>query len=107
MNHYPLNTKCLKKKFFNTKPLINLKNSLKISLSQDPCCSYNKQNNLPRARCENSVSKKYDRKIPVRNSKTFCDTRLRSLARRPWNSLLSKQLKTVISYVKFKEDAPT
>ena len=106
MNHYPLNTKCLKKKNFNTKTLINLKNSLKISLSQDPYCSHNKQKNLPRAQCENSVSKKYDLKIPVRNSKTFGDNSLRSLALRLWNALLSKQIKTVTSYVKFKEYAP-
>ena len=34
-DHYPLNTKFLEKKFFNPKTLINFRNSLKISLSQD------------------------------------------------------------------------
>ena len=34
MDHYPLNTKFLKKNF-NPKTLINVRNSLKISLFQD------------------------------------------------------------------------
>ena len=52
---------------------------------------------------ENSVSKKYDLKIPIRNSVTFGDKSLRSLAPRVWNSL-PKQVKTETSYVKFKEE---
>ena len=32
--------------FFNPKTLINLRNYLKISLSQDPWCSHNKQKNF-------------------------------------------------------------
>ena len=52
---------------------------------------------------ENSVSKKYDLKIPIRNSVTFGDKSLRSLAPRVWNSL-PKQLKTETSYTKFKEE---
>ena len=52
---------------------------------------------------ENSVSKKYDLKIPIRNSVTFGEKSLRSLARRVWNSL-PKQGKTETSYVKFKEE---
>ena len=51
---------------------------------------------------ENSVSKKYELKIPIRNSVTFGDNSLRSLAPRVWNSL-PKQLKTETSFVKFKE----
>ena len=51
MDHYPLNTKFLKKKNFYPKTLINFRNSLKISLSQDPGCSDNKQRNLPRTQC--------------------------------------------------------
>ena len=49
---------------------------------------------------ENSVSKKYDSKIPIQNSVTFGDNSLRSLAPRV---SLPKQLKTETSYVKFKE----
>ena len=61
---------------------------------------------------ENSVSKKYDLKIPIRNSVTFGDKSLsvtfgdkslKSLATRVWNSL-PKQVKTETSYVKFKEE---
>ena len=52
---------------------------------------------------ENSVSKKYDLKIPTRNSVTFGDKSLRSLAPRVWNAL-PKQVKTETSYVKFKEE---
>ena len=52
---------------------------------------------------ENSVSKKYELKIPIRNSVTFGDNSLRSLAPRVWNSL-PKQLKTETSFVKFKEE---
>ena len=52
---------------------------------------------------ENSVSKKYDLKIPVQNCVTFGDKSLRSLAPRVWNSL-PKQLKTETSYTKFKEE---
>ena len=52
---------------------------------------------------ENSVSEKYDLKKPTRNSVTFGDNSLRSLAPRVWNSL-PKQLKTKSSYVKFKEE---
>ena len=51
----------------------------------------------------NSVSKKYDLKIPIQNSITFGDKSLRSLAPRVWNSL-PKQVKTETSYVKFKEE---
>ena len=47
---------------------------------------------------ENSVSKKYDLKIPIRNSVAFGDNSLRSLVPRVWNSL-PKQLKTETSYV--------
>ena len=47
---------------------------------------------------ENSVSTKYDLKIPIRNSVTFGDNSLRSLAPRVLNSL-PKQVKPV----KFKE----
>ena len=36
---------------------------------------------------ENSVSKKYDLKIPIQHSVTFGDKSLRSLAPRVWNSL--------------------
>ena len=50
---------------------------------------------------ENSISKKYILKIPIRNSVTFGDNSLRSLAPRVWNSL-PKQLKTETSSVKFK-----
>ena len=42
---------------------------------------------------ENSVSEKYDLKIPIRNSATFGENSLRYLAPRVWNSL-PKQLKT-------------
>ena len=52
---------------------------------------------------ENSVSKKYDLKIPIRNRVTFGDNSLRSLAPQVWN-FLPKQLKTETSYVKFKEE---
>ena len=52
---------------------------------------------------ENSASKKYDLKRPIRNSVTFGDNRLRSLAPRVFNSLPEK-LKTETSYVKFKEE---
>ena len=52
---------------------------------------------------ENSVSKKYDLEIPIRNSVTFGDKSLKSLAPRVWNSL-PKQVKTETSYVKFKEE---
>ena len=52
---------------------------------------------------ENSVSKKYDLKIPIRHSVTFGDKSLRSLAPRVWNSL-PKQVKTETSYVKCKEE---
>ena len=52
---------------------------------------------------ENSVSKKYDLKIPIRNSATFGENSLRSIAPRVWNSL-PEQLKTETSYVKFKEE---
>ena len=48
---------------------------------------------------ENSVSKKCDLKIPVRNSVTFGD---KSLTPRVWNSL-PKPVKTDTSYIKFKE----
>ena len=41
---------------------------------------------------KNSVSKKYDLKIPIRNSVTFGDNSLRSLASRVWD-FLPKQLK--------------
>ena len=51
---------------------------------------------------EISVSKKYDLKIRIRNSVTFGDKSLISLAPRVWNSL-PKQIKTETSYVKFKE----
>ena len=47
MDHYPLNIKFLKQKIFSPKSLINFKNSKKISLSQNPWCSHNKQKNLP------------------------------------------------------------
>ena len=50
---------------------------------------------------KNSVSKKYDLKIPIRNIVTFGDNS--SLAPRVWNSL-PKQLKTETSYTKFKEE---
>ena len=43
--------KLLKKNHFNPKTLQNIRNSLKISLSQDPWYSHNKQKNLPRAQC--------------------------------------------------------
>ena len=52
---------------------------------------------------ENSVSKKYELKIPIRNSVTFGDNSLRSLTSRVWNSL-PKQLKSETSFVKFKEE---
>ena len=52
---------------------------------------------------ENSVSKKYDLKIPIQNSVTLGDKSLRSLAPRVWNSL-PKQVKTETSYIKFKEE---
>ena len=51
----------------------------------------------------NSASKKYDLKIPIRNSVTCGDNGLRSLATRVWNSL-PQQLKTETSYLKFKEE---
>ena len=51
---------------------------------------------------ENSVSKKYDLKMLLGNKVTFGDNSLTSLVPRVWNSL-PKQLKTEISYVKFKE----
>ena len=50
-----------------------------------------------------SVSKKCGLKIPIRNSVTFGDSSLRSLAPRFCNSL-PKQLKNETSYVKFKEE---
>ena len=43
--------KFLKKTFFNPKALMNFRNSLKISLSQDPLCFHNKEKNLPRTQC--------------------------------------------------------
>ena len=52
---------------------------------------------------ENSVSKKYDLKVPIRNSVTFGDNSLRSLAPPVWNSL-PQQVKTETSYTKFKEE---
>ena len=52
---------------------------------------------------ENSISKRYDLEIPIRNSLTFGDNSLRSLASRVWNSL-PKQLKIETSSVKFKEE---
>ena len=52
---------------------------------------------------ENSVSRKYDLKIPVRNSVTYGDKSLRCLAPRVWNSLPLK-LKTENNYEKFKEE---
>ena len=52
---------------------------------------------------ENSISKKYDLKIPIRNSVTFGDKSLRSLAPRVLNSLL-KQVNTETFCVKFKEE---
>ena len=52
---------------------------------------------------ENSASKKYKLKIPIRNSVTFDGNSLRPLAPRVWNSL-PKQLKTETSFVKFKEE---
>ena len=51
---------------------------------------------------EKLVSKKYDLKIPIRNSVTFGDSSLKSLALPVWNSP-QKQLKTE-NYVKFKEE---
>ena len=45
---------------------------------------------------ENSVSKKYDLKIPKRNRLTFGDKSLRSLSPRVWDSL-PKQVKTETS----------
>ena len=51
MDHYPLNTKFMKKIFFETKTWTNFRNSLKVSLSQDPLCAHNKQKNLRRAQC--------------------------------------------------------
>ena len=52
---------------------------------------------------ENYFSKKYNLKIPIRNSLTFGDSKLRFLAPRVWNSL-PKKSKTETSYVKFKEE---
>ena len=52
---------------------------------------------------ENSVSRKHDLKIPIRNSVTFGGRSLRLLAPRVWNSL-PRQVKTETSYVKFKEE---
>ena len=52
---------------------------------------------------ENSTSRKYDLKIPMRNSVTFGDNSLRCLAPRVWNSL-PKEIKTETSYLKFKEE---
>ena len=51
---------------------------------------------------ENSVSKKYNLKIPIRNSATFGENSLRSIAPRVWNSL-PEQLKTETSYVNLKK----
>ena len=50
---------------------------------------------------ENSVSKKHDLKIPIRNSVAFGGNSLRYLLPRVWYSL-PKQLKTDTSFVKFK-----
>ena len=52
---------------------------------------------------ENSVSKKYDLKIPIGNSVTFGYNSLRSLAPRVWSSL-PKLLKTEASFVIFIEE---
>ena len=52
---------------------------------------------------ENSISKRNDLEIPMRNSLTFGDSSLKSLAPRVWNSL-PKQLKTETPFVKFKEE---
>ena len=52
---------------------------------------------------ENLVSKKHDLKIPIRNSVTFDDNSLRSLAPPVWNSL-PKLLKTETASVNFKEE---
>ena len=52
---------------------------------------------------KNTVSKKYDLKIPIQNGVTFGDNSLRSLAPRVWNSL-PKQLTAETSYTKFKEE---
>ena len=52
---------------------------------------------------ENSVSKKHDLKIPVRNSVTFGDNSLRCLAPHVWNWLPTK-LKSESSYEKFKDE---
>ena len=45
MSHYPLNPKFFEKTiyFLNSKCLMNFRNSLKISLSQNSLCSHNKQ----------------------------------------------------------------
>ena len=52
---------------------------------------------------KNSVSKKYDLKIPIQKSVTFGDNSLRLLAPHVCISLL-KQSQTETSYVKFKEE---
>ena len=52
---------------------------------------------------ENSISKKYILKIPIRNSVTFGDNSLRSSAPPIWNCL-PKQLKTETYFVKFQEE---
>jgi len=51
---------------------------------------------------EKSISKKYDLKIPVRNSVTYGDKSLRCLAPRVWNSLPTN-LKKETCFEKFKE----
>ena len=51
---------------------------------------------------KNSVSKKNELKVPIRNIVSFGDNSLRSLAPQVWNSL-PKQLKCETSFVKFKD----
>ena len=52
---------------------------------------------------ENSISRKHDLKVPVRNTVTYGDKSLKCLAPRVWNSLPT-DLKKEKSYEKFKED---
>ena len=52
---------------------------------------------------ENSISRKHNLKVPVRNTVTYGDKSLKCLAPRVWNSLPT-DLKKEKSYEKFKED---
>ena len=50
LQHYP-KYKIFEKKFFIPKTMVNFRNFLKMSLSQNPQCSHNKQKNLLQTQC--------------------------------------------------------